>query len=540
MRLTALALLVFVSVSTAGVKHSKSGPNIVVRGSTYEAVIAPDGCLTNLRIGGVEFLAPGVARTRGAYLYQGGVQRMDSVDRKGDKYHAKADVGSIEYKFLDDSMEWTVANASKAPLILFLVFRDDLDAGSVAGGALSPRVIVETGRRSIWFRDGSKLAIEGSDRFWGPFAGTHQVWEARIPPGGKRTVRLGLGPASKSEWVSLNKLLDPFGGRDVLVLSPREYQVIQRRSATVGEVLVSGRVKDAGLPVQVRFEGKSSGGEISNEWRAVALDAKTRRFAGRFTLPAGGWYRMSVRRGAGEAGGSEVFVKRFGMGEVFVGAGQSNSTNAGEKRTKQTSGMVASFNGTAWRLADDPQWGTHDTSGGGSFWPAFGDAMFARFGVPIGVAVTGHGGTSVNQWQPDGELYPWMMRRVYQLGPSGFRALLWHQGESDVRMKSDVFYRKMLRLIEGSKVDAGWEFPWFVAQVSYHSPKAPRFESTRSAHARLWREGIAERGPDTDTLTGDMRDRAGMGIHFSPKGLKKHGELWAELVAPYVERCLKE
>ena len=39
-------------------------------------------------------------------------------------------------------------------------------------------------------------------------------------------------------------------------------------------------------------------------------------------------------------------------------------------------GTVASFNGTAWRLADDPQWGPHDRSQGGSFWPAFGDAMF--------------------------------------------------------------------------------------------------------------------------------------------------------------------
>jgi len=540
MRLTALVLLVLAAVTTAEVKHGKSGPNIVVRGSTYEAVIAPDGCLTNLRVDGVEFLAPGVGNTRGAYLYQGGVQRTDSVKRKGNRYRAKTGVGSIDYKFLDESMEWTVTNASKAPLVLFMVFRDDLDAGSVDGRALSQRVIVEAGNRSAWFRNGSKLAIEGSDRFWGPFARTHQVWEARIPPGGKRTVRLRMGPVTKDEWGSLNKLLDPFHGRDVLVLSPREYQVIQRRTAAAGEVFVSGRVKDAGLPVQVRFEGKSSDGEISNEWRAVAMDPETRRFSGRITLPAGGWYRMSVRRGEGQAAGQEVFVNRFGIGEVFVGAGQSNSTNAGEKRTKQASGMVASFNGTAWRLADDPQWGTHDTSGGGSFWPAFGDAMFARFGVPIGVAVTGHGGTSVNRWQPDGDLFPWMVRRLHQLGPGGFRALLWHQGESDVRMSSDAYYRKMLRLIERSKAEAGWEFPWFVAQVSYHNPKAPLFESTRNAQARLWREGIAEPGPDTDTLTGDMRDHGGKGIHFSPKGLKKHGELWAALVAPYVERCLKE
>jgi len=164
--------------------------------------------------------------------------------------------------------------------------------------------------------------------------------------------------------------------------------------------------------------------------------------------------------------------------------------------------------------------------------------MYARFGVPIGVASTGHGGTSVDRWQPKGDLFPWMMRRIDQLGPEGFRALLWHQGESDVRMTTDLYYSKLRHVIERSKAEAGWEFPWFVAQVSYHNPKAPRFESTREAHARLWRDGIAEQGPDTDTLTGDLRDHGGKGIHFSPKGLKKHGEMWAEMVAPYVERCL--
>ena len=83
--------------------------------------------------------------------------------------------------------------------------------------------------------------------------------------------------------------------------------------------------------------------------------------------------------------------------------------------------MVASFSGEQWQLADDPQPGVADKSQGGSFWPAFGDAMYERYGVPIGVAATGFGGTSVNQWQPDGDFFPWMMTRVYQLGPHGFQ-----------------------------------------------------------------------------------------------------------------------
>lgn len=539
MRIVWVLLLLVVSAANAAVEHKQSGKNRVVRAATYEAVIAPDGCLTNLRVGGVEFLAPGVGNTRGAYLYQGGVQRMTSVKRKGDGYLAKSEVGSIHYRFQDDAMEWTVTNASSKTLILFLVFRDDLDGASTNGGALTAERIVRAGKKSTWYRDGSRIAIDGSDRFWGPFAGSHQVWEARIAPGLTRTVRFGLGPVTKDQWKALAKLLDPFGGRDILVRSPREYQVVQRRTANEGEIFVSGRVREGFDGLVLKFGGTSRDGDLPNRSHALRIDPVTRQFSGTYTLPAGGWYSMTMTLAKGRIGRPCLMVKRFGIGEVFIGAGQSNSTNAGEKRTKQTSGMVSSFNGKDWRLADDPQWGPHDRSSGGSFWPAFGDAMYARFGVPIGVAVTGHGGTSVNRWQPGGDLFPWMMRRIRQLGPRGFRAVLWHQGESDVRMDPELFYRKMVRLIEWSKFEAGWEFPWFVAQVSYHNPSAPKFESTRSAHARLWREGVALEGPDTDTLTGDMRDHGGKGIHFSPKGLKRHGAMWAEKVTPYVERCLK-
>jgi len=201
--------------------------------------------------------------------------------------------------------------------------------------------------------------------------------------------------------------------------------------------------------------------------------------------------------------------------------------------------MVSSFRGWEWRIADDPQPGTHDNSEGGSPWPAFGDAMYERFGVPIGIAATGHGGTSLNQWQPGEELFSWMMTRIYQLGPCGFRAVLWHQGESDVEMSAREYAEKLADIIEASKSVAGWEFPWFVAQVSYHNPQQPRFSSPRDGQRQLWDRGIALRGPDTDELTGDHRDMDGEGVHFSPKGLKAHGEMWAQDVGDYLDAVLK-
>jgi hypothetical protein len=176
--------------------------------------------------------------------------------------------------------------------------------------------------------------------------------------------------------------------------------------------------------------------------------------------------------------------------------------------------------------------------------------MFAKYKVPIGIASTGYGGTSTAQWQPDASdgkpdpketLFGWMMTRIQQLGPGGFRAVLWHQGESDGinNVSADDYVTRMSRIIKTSKEQAGWEFPWFIAQVSYINPERVKIEAIRDAQKKIWDAGTALEGPDTDTLVGDSRDHDGKGIHFSPKGLKTHGEMWAEKVGVYLDKVLK-
>jgi hypothetical protein len=198
--------------------------------------------------------------------------------------------------------------------------------------------------------------------------------------------------------------------------------------------------------------------------------------------------------------------------------------------------MVSSFSGINWQLSEDPQPGCIDQSTGGSFWPALGDELFEKYGVPIGVAPTGMGGSSVMQWEPNGDCFSWMMTRIHQFGRDGFRAVLWHQGETDVEMDSLAYVKRLAIVIRESTRQAGWVFPWFVAKVSYHSPEMPSRQTTRAAHQMLWDFGIALEGPDTDVLTDDHRDAQGLGIHFSPKGLKAHGKMWAEKVGDYLDK----
>ena len=88
------------------------------------------------------------------------------------------------------------------------------------------------------------------------------------------------------------------------------------------------------------------------------------------------------------------------------------------------------------------------------------------------------------------------------MGLHGFRAVLWHQGESDANQKDATrtlwgqLYREYLaKLIRESRREIGWDAPWFVAQVSYHVSGDETSSEIRAAQASLWKDGIAQEGP---------------------------------------------
>lgn len=346
-------------------------------------------------------------------------------------------------------------------------------------------------------------------------------------------------------------------GAVVTLDSPRDYQVFQRSSMETGTLAVRGSADAACDTAEVRIEGHA--------WQRIPVSTPC-AFDGRVSAPAGGWYGVEVRilhqgQFIGAAG-----VEHAGVGEVFVISGQSNSTNYGEEAQQTHTGMVATFGGRDWRLANDPQPGVQDNSKSGSFIPSFGDAMYEHYKVPIGIASVGSGGTSVRQWLPKGDrfrspptsekfveaagdggwestgkLFDGMLERIRELGPHGFRAVLWHQGESDAHQAAGheiepAEYQQMMeRLIHEMHARAGWVFPWFVAQVSYHSPADPGTPAIRAAQAELWKEGTALEGPDTDALTGEYRQDHGTGVHMSAMGLRAHGRMWAEKVQAWLD-----
>ncbi|WP_052573524.1 sialate O-acetylesterase [Haloferula sp. BvORR071] len=357
-------------------------------------------------------------------------------------------------------------------------------------------------------------------------------------------------------------------GEGIVLSSPCDYQVIQRKTKDSGTVSICGNLidfKDQVPLVEIRVIRADQTGE----WQPLTGGAKSGAFCTTRDLPAGGWYRIEARASIDAHVVAETATEHFAIGELFVIAGQSNSANYGEEKQDTATGLVASFDGQCWQLAKDPQAGA--SGSGGSFMPPLGDALAKRFGVPIGFVPCGIGSTSVREWLPagipfpnpptrvervkqepdgqwssDGKAFTALVARIKACGTLGPRAILWHQGESDANqadptntLAGDLYRQYLETIIRESRKASGHELPWFVAQASYHNPGDEGSPDIRAAQASLWKDGIALEGPDTDSLKGSLRENNGKGVHFSSEGLHQHASLWEQKISPWLEQQLK-
>ena len=346
----------------------------------------------------------------------------------------------------------------------------------------------------------------------------------------------------------------------VTLLSPTEHAVVQRQSADSGRVEVSGQVPGVGATVEIRCDGGA--------WQSLKtfpVEGKPGALGFTATLDLSkGLHTLEARATQGGQPLAPATPVRFGVGEVFVVTGQSNSANHGAGKTKATSDQVFSLTpkGT-WQPCADPQPGA--SGNGGSILPALGDELQKRLGVPIGFIPCGIGATSVREWLPSGIIFPnppTILSRVKKTADGAweadgkayamlvarmrsvpsFRAVLWHQGESDANQKDPtrtlpgrLYAEYLTKLITRSAQDSQRPAPWFIAQVSYHGPKDVGSDDIRDAQASLWKSGVALEGPDSDALRGPLRDQGGNGVHFSAEGLNAHAHVWAEKLVPWVQ-----
>ncbi len=354
--------------------------------------------------------------------------------------------------------------------------------------------------------------------------------------------------------------------------SPVDYSVIQRSEPRKGSIIIEGEwslPRNFSGPGPDKLEGRLTpppaglAPRVAGPWSALPFDARVHGFRAVVPAAAGGWYRVEVRLRAAGTTLVSLEVAHVGIGEVYIIAGQSNAANYGETPQYPKSGYVSAWAGGRWTPAADPQPGA--TGAGGSFIPSFGDALVAALHVPVGVVCLAVGSTSVREWLPrgvemshppttgahcfiqadgkirsTGELYSSIVGAIRQFPQRGVRAVLWHQGESDWNQPAGheielaEYETDLKRIIAASREAAGWDVPWFVAQTSYHSPGDPGSPEFRAAQRAVTDGALTRLGPNTDELTGPMREKNGTGVHFSAAGLQRHGELWAAVIAEWL------
>lgn len=340
-------------------------------------------------------------------------------------------------------------------------------------------------------------------------------------------------------------------GKQTAIQSPLPYQVIQRDPATVrkdntgtGHVLL--RWTDPGpvaayewraAPLQDAF-GKGT------DWAPVKPAVSGGVCSVSINIPAGGWYRLELRR----SGAAVVLasVEPVGVGEVFLIAGQSYAANCNDERLKveEPQKRVACLDPKTgvWRVADDPQPGASNYKNGGTIWPAFGDGLAQQLKVPVGFANVAWQGTASAQWMPGQKLNKAMVGAAAKLGR--FRAVLWQQGESDVMagVTTDQYVANIIAIRGVLARECGFEFPWLPAKSTIHPTvyNNPKQEAViRKAVDRLWKTKGFLPGPDTDTLTGENRGGPSSCEHFSAIGQRNAAAMWMEAVTKLIEEPRK-
>jgi hypothetical protein len=339
-------------------------------------------------------------------------------------------------------------------------------------------------------------------------------------------------------------------GSILSVTEPMIRQVVQRRDDNYGNIVFMGTVVGNVDGFQARSILNPGMSGLSQDWAPlIDVTITGQSFIGVYRQAAGGFYDLQIRPTFQGQVGTPSTIFAVGVGEVFITAGQSNSTNFGQKTGFIPDLRVSTFvDGTAYGI--DPaypgaswRWGTEplpaiDLSAGGSAWPRMATNLVAATGVPVGLYCVACGGTTIDMWLPgvtkDTPNVPHVIlidRLINALNyfklRGGVRAVLWDQGESDAGLNTDpLIYEANLRdLIELSRELSGLPVKWMVALATGAPDTNPTIrDGLEQAQVDVTDGESTFEGPNTDLLGFAYRQTPP--AHFNAAGLLLLGDLW--------------
>ena len=313
------------------------------------------------------------------------------------------------------------------------------------------------------------------------------------------------------------------------IKTPGEWAIYQRRADSTADIPVTVAF-EAGQTVRMQLIGTE--GEVLADWRAMTEDADapgTYR-ATLENVPAGGWYQLKVE-GTHEEGTKETAqLARVGVGEIFVTYGQSNSCNCGSEKKPYDAeeDTVSSFDARTGKFGPckDPQPSLSPQAYNyGSVWPWVGDKLTRALGVPVGFVTAGYSGASVADLES--QHYVYLQNAIQALREYGFRAVLWHQGETDTLngTSKEQYQATLQSIIDKSRVDAGFAAPWIVSEASYCWGETSN--EVVSAQKAICDNKTVFSGPATDKLGNEYRND---NLHFNDKGMAVFSDMWVESI----------
>jgi sialate O-acetylesterase len=285
-------------------------------------------------------------------------------------------------------------------------------------------------------------------------------------------------------------------------------------------------------------------------------------------VPTGGPYSITVyldpieKKGtnSGRVMGTQVAgVTNIFVGDLWVLAGQSNMQGVGDLiNVEPTHPLVRSLGMDGkWVLAREPLHWLVDspdpvhsgdpatrkarsdaehktrTKGAGLGLP-FASIIAKATNVPIGLVITAHGGTSLEQWNPNkkdqggNSLYGSMMKQV-RLAGGKVKGVLWYQGESDALQGQAIanqYGQTFTKFIEALRSDYGQpHLPVYYVQIGrFVNGSAPQpWNAVQEAQRKLV-DDVPHTGV-VSVIDLELDD----GIHVGTEGLKRTGNRLANL-----------
>ncbi|MCE7062490.1 sialate O-acetylesterase [Dyadobacter sp. CY343] len=358
----------------------------------------------------------------------------------------------------------------------------------------------------------------------------------------------------------------------IKITSPSFQAVYQRDVTGQREITVTGTFSVPMEKVEARAVPVVQGQGIDTPWKEIDTEPVGGVFSGKITLFQG-WYTLEVRGVSdGKIVGRDV-LSRFGVGEVFIIAGQSNAQGlkeypgpgANDDRVIYVSNYENDELGQYKDLLTDPvppefskiTTGLKTMSPRGQTpwcWGILGDLLVEKLNMPVMFINTAWEGTAVENWSRSAQGLPTESYYGYKYAPQmpyanlriaaknygnqyGVRAILWMQGETDGAFGTTAsFYQSnMQTIINRLSSDTDKRITWVIARTS-------RASLDRRIPSKVYPQIIAAQnavletqfnptypGPETDQLVPNRPD----GIHFvGTEALTILANAWNETLGP--------